>query len=282
MTIGNEIITNYDIKNEIKYLNVVGKEGLQLLTQDEIKKIAIESLVNERIKSNEIANYTNIVITDEQINYQLSNLVERMGLKNYDDLESILISENYNFDDFKNKILLELRWNQIIYQYFNKQIKIDKDKIDKKLKELIAKEKTEVFLIYEIFIEGQTKDELSLKLADITEEINQNGFESAAVKYSSSPSSSQGGKLGWIDESEISDYLLQYIIKTNPGEITEPIQMPGGVAVIKVMGRKFSEKKIDYQQKMDELIDIEKNIQLTQFSSKYFNQVKNNTTIKYF
>ena len=65
MTIGNEIITNYDIKNEIKYLNVVGKEGLQLLTQDEIKKIAIESLVNERIKSNEIANYTNIVITDE-------------------------------------------------------------------------------------------------------------------------------------------------------------------------------------------------------------------------
>ena len=46
MTIGNMgIITNYDIKNEIKYLNVVGKEGLQLLTQDEIKKIAIESLV---------------------------------------------------------------------------------------------------------------------------------------------------------------------------------------------------------------------------------------------
>ena len=152
MTIGNEIITNYDIKNEIKYLNVVGKEGLQLLTQDEIKKIAIESLINERIKSNEIANYTNIIITDEQINYQLSNLVERMGLKNYDDLESILISENYNFDDFKNKILLELRWNQIIYQYFNKQIKIDKDKIDKKLKELIAKEKTEEFLIYEIFV----------------------------------------------------------------------------------------------------------------------------------
>ena len=102
MTIGNEIITNYDIKNEIKYLNVVGKESLQSLTQNEIKKIAIESLINERIKSNEIANYTNIVITDEQINYQLSNLVERMGLKNYDDLESILISENYNFDDFKN------------------------------------------------------------------------------------------------------------------------------------------------------------------------------------
>ena len=94
----------------------------------------------------------------------------KLGLKNYDDLESILISENYNFDDFKNKILLELRWNQIIYQYFNKQIKIDKDKIDKKLKELIAKEKTEVFLIYEIFIEGQTKDELSLNLADITED----------------------------------------------------------------------------------------------------------------
>ena len=75
---------------------------------------------------------------------------------------------------------------------------------------------------------------------------------------------------------------MQYINKINPGEITEPIQMPGGVAIIKVTDRKFSEKKIDYQQKMDELIDFEKNTQLTQFSSKYFNQVKNNTTIKYF
>ena len=33
---------------------------------------------------------------------------------------------------------------------------------------------------------------------------------------------------------------------------------------------------------MEELIQIEKNIQLNNFSRNYFNQVKNNTKIKYF
>ena len=49
--------------------------------------------------------------------------------------------EKYKFDEFKEKIILELKWNQLIYQFYKNQIVIDKKKIDKKLKTLIAEKK---------------------------------------------------------------------------------------------------------------------------------------------
>ena len=39
---------------------------------------------------------------------------------------------------------------------------------------------------------------------------------------------------------------------------------------------------MDLDKKMKQLIEIEKNNQLTNFSINYFNQVKNNIKIKYF
>ena len=39
---------------------------------------------------------------------------------------------------------------------------------------------------------------------------------------------------------------------------------------------------MDLEKKMAELIEIEKNNQLNNFSTNYFNQVKNNTKVKYY
>ena len=67
------------------------------------------------------------------------------------------------------------------------------------------------------------------------------------------------------------------------GKITEPINVPGGIIILKVNNKRVvEESKIDLDKKMKELIEIEKNKQLTQFSLNYYNQVKNSIKIKYY
>ena len=39
----------------------------------------------------------------------------------------------YSIDEIRNKIKLELLWNELIYQKFNRQIKIDKEKLKNKI-----------------------------------------------------------------------------------------------------------------------------------------------------
>ena len=116
----------------------------------------------------------------------------------------------------------------------------------------------------------------------LMENIKKKGFENTAIEFSSSSTSQQGGNLGWINESEFSEILFKFIKNLEIGKITKPIPIPGGVIILKVENKRIIENKIDFDKKMKELVEIEKNKQLIQFSSNYFNQVKNNIKINYY
>ena len=354
ISVGNEIITNYDLARELKYLSVITVSQFKNLDDQESSKIAVDSLIKDKIKISALANYDNIIIKDELINNQIVQSTQNIGFKSMEDFKLYLKFEKYEFDEFKKKILLELKWNQLVYQFYKNQIIIDKEKIEKKLKTLIKEQKKrEDYLVYEIFIEDALIKELNkesdeklkennaveeltenkvvveeqdgiiieaenasynnkknpidveksiekvakaktneqiteiktndqITIDDLIENIKEKGFENTAIQFSSSPTAQQGGRLGWVSESKFSKLLLKSIKKTKIGTITEPIPISGGILILKVENKRVEENKMDLDKKMKELIEIEKNNQLNNFSTNYFNQVKNNTKIKYF
>jgi len=336
ISVGDEIITNYDLDKEINYLNVITVGQIKKLDDQESKKIAIDSLIKDKIKIAALSNYNNIVIKDELVNNQIIKTSKKIGFRSNEDFVKFLKFQEYELDELKKKILLELQWNQLVYQFYKNQIVIDKEKIDKKLKTLISEQKKNIeYLVYEIFIEDTAIKELNKKSEEISTEqnivveeqegiiietesasynnkkklidseksieetidvkikdqitiddliknIKEKGFENTAIQFSSSPSAQQGGRLGWVSESKFSQLLLKFIKKTKIGSITKPISISGGILILKVENKRVEKNKIDLEKKMKELINIEKDKQLNNFSTNYFNQVKNNIKIKYF
>ncbi len=345
ISVGDEIITNYDLDKEIKYLNIITVGQIKKLDDQESKKIAIDSLIKDKIKISALSHFSNIIIKDELLNNQIVQSSQNIGFRNFEDFVTFLKFQEYELDEFKKKILLELKWNQLVYQFYKNQIIIDKEKIDKKLKTLIAEQKKNVeYLVYEIFIEDaaikkldeegeselnennvveelpenkavdeknsgiiieaesasysnkknsiveeksiekvvevKTNDQITVD--DVTENIKKKGFENTAIQFSSSPSAQQGGRLGWIIESKFSQQLLKFIKKTKIGSITEPIPISGGILILKVANKRVEETNMNLDKEMEKLIEFEKNKQLNNFSTNYFNQVKNNIKIKYF
>jgi len=345
VSVGDEIITNYDLDREIKYLNVITVGQISELDNQESKKIAIDSLIKDKIKISALSNLKKIIIKDELLNNQIARSSQNIGFRSIDDFKAYLNYAEYELDEFKKKILLELKWNQLVYQFYKNQIIINKKKIDKKLKILIAEQKKNVeYLIYEIFIENsaikeldeESEEELNennvveelpenkvvdeknsgiiieaesasynnkknsiveeksiekivevktndqITIEDVIENIKEEGFENTAIKFSSSPTAQQGGNLGWVGESKFSKVLLKSIKKTKIGSITEPIPISGGILILKVGNKRVEETNMDLDKEMEKLIEIEKNKQLNNFSTNYFNQVKNSIKIKYF
>ena len=336
ISVGNEIITNYDLVREKKYLNVITVGQFKNLDSQESKKIAADSLIKDKIKIGAIGNYDHMIITEEIINNQIAQSIKNIGFRSLEDFKTYLKFEEYEFDEFKKKVLLELKWNQLVYHFYKNQIIVDKKKIDKRLKTLIANQKkSEEYILYEIFIEDEAIKKLNEKseevskevdvvveeqdgiiiesesahynnekniiyeeksieevadvktnhqitIDDIIENIKEKGFENTAIQFSSSATAKQGGRLGWVGEDKFSQLLIKFIKKTKAGAITEPISINGGILILKVENKRFLKNEIDLDRKMKELIEIEKNNQLDNFSRNYFNQVKNNTKIKYF
>ena len=173
ISVGDEIITNYDLDREIKYLNVITVGRIGELDNQESKKIAIDSLIKDKIKISALSNYNNIIIKDELLNNQIVQSSQNIGFRSVDDFMAFLKFHEYELDEFKKKILIELQWNQLVYQFYKNQIVIDKEKIDKKLKTLIAEQKKNVeYLMYEIFIEDAAIKELNKKSEEKLTEYN--------------------------------------------------------------------------------------------------------------
>ena len=117
------------------------------------------------------------------------------------------------------------------------------------------------------------KDEL------INKSILEIGFENTANIYGISGSSKLGGKVGWVNESQLNKVIKKEIINLNVNEHTKPITIPGGFLILKLDDKKKDKIKINFDQEFNKQISNEKDVQLQQFSEIYFKKIKKNSTI---
>ena len=275
--INNEIITNFDITKEFRYLAIINPKLLDL-TKDEIFKISTNSIIKEKIKKIEILKHVKeIKINENYINALLIQSYERFGVKNEEEFENKINSIGFNLNEFKEKISIEAVWNQIIYEKYLDKVKINKDQLRD---EVLKSEEKFLYNLSEIVFEADNRENYLKKLKMIKKEISDRGFEGAALLYSISESKSSNGELGWIKETSINKNLNNKIKKLKIGEYTEPEVIPGGFLILKLNKIKKTKVSIEIDDELNKLIQLKTNQQLNQFSSIYFNKIKKNIKIE--
>ncbi len=276
--IENEIITTIDIENEKNYLKALNP-NIRNIDEDRLNLISKNSLIKEKIKENEILKYTDKINLDEKF---LDGLVEkrysRLNLNNKEQFLDYIKEYNIDIKTIEKKLSIEAIWNQLIYQKFSKNIKIDKNKLRDEIRVKIAQGEKN-FLLSEILFKIKNKNNLKKKYSEIIQDINKENFESAALTYSISDSSSMGGKLGWIKESSLNKTIRSKLINLNKGDVTKPILTPNGYLILKIDEIKYIKKKYNEENELNELIKLKTNQQLNQQSIIYFNKIKKNTNI---
>lgn len=103
--VGNEIITSLDIQEEYRYLISLNSE-LENIEEEQIIKIAKNSLIREKIKRKEILNYVEkIEIEKKFLDPLIKNVYLRLDMKSLDELKAHLKNYNIDFNNFKEKII---------------------------------------------------------------------------------------------------------------------------------------------------------------------------------
>jgi len=279
--IDNEIITSYDIKKEVKYL-ISMNTNLSSLEENEILKLATQSIIKEKIKIIELKKYYSLgENTNNKIVTQVTSKIYRdLGFKSEDEFMVYLSTFNIQIDWVKEKFEIESLWNDLIYRKYKNQILIDRDKIKEQVsKEFKLKKKNKRLLLSEILIK-LTKEDTQLTLnTEVKKKIEEIGFGNTANIYSISKTANKGGRIGWVNESSLSSMIVKEIKNLKKGEITIPIKLTSGFLILKVNDIEISEIKVDLKKITDSRIDNELNKQLDQFSTLYFNKIKTNTKI---
>ena len=277
--VDNEIITNIDIKKESEYLKLLNPQ-LENLDKKKILEISKISLINEIIKKKEISKLIDINSKDNQLtNDQLKNIISKLEFTEENDFIEILKKrETYSINEVKDKIDIELYWNEIIFKRFSNLIKIDEKKLKKKISD-IKNQKQKKFNLSEIVFRLDKNEKFDNKVKIINSSISEIGFQNTANIFSISESSKFGGKLGWIYENGLSKEILENIVFLNKGDISKVIKIGNSYLILKINDIEIEQFILDEDKELKKLIQIEQNYQLNQFSRNFFNKLKMNYSI---
>ena len=135
--------------------------------------------------------------------------------------------------ELKEKISIEIAWNDLIVKIFANEIEIDQNFMIKEI-EKIDEKKVDNLLLSEIIFTINEKKELKPKYEEIKKSINEIGFEETARIYSLSDSKKSGGNLGWIYKNQLSKEIKDEINEINIGDFTKPIVTSGGFLILKI------------------------------------------------
>ena len=277
--VDNEIITNIDIKKESEYLKLLNPE-LENLDKKKILELSKISLINEIIKKKEISKLININSKHNQLtNDQLKNIISKLEFTEENDFIEILKKrETYSINEVKDKIDIELYWNEIIFKRFSNLIKIDEKKLKKKISD-IKNQKQKKFNLSEIVFRLDKNEKFDNKVKIINSSISEIGFQNTANIFSISESSKFGGKLGWIYESSLSKEILENIVFLNKDDISKVIKISNNYFILKINDIEIEQFILDEDKELKKLTQIEQNNQLNQFSRNFFNKLKMNYLI---
>ena len=278
LKIENEIITSVDIEKETNYLKALNPK-IRDLDNVRLNLISKNSLTREKIKEIEILKYTKNINLDENfLNSLIKQRYSRLNLNDKCQFLNYLKKFNIDIKTIEKKISIEALWNQLIYQKFSKNIKINKKQLENELKAKFEKNEKNL-LLSEILFKINNKKDLNKKYNNIMKDIEKENFDSAALIHSVSDSSAVGGKIGWIKESSLNKIINTELKNLKTGDITKPIFTPNGYLILKIDDIKYIKKSYDEQSELNELIKIKTNQQLNQQSIIYFNKIKKNTNI---
>jgi len=273
--IGNEIITNIDIKREFKYLVALNK-SLKELSKEKILNISNESIIREKIKKIEILkNFKEIKLDEDYYEILLKNIYSRLNIKSMNEFEIYLKDYDLTINDIKIKITIDALWNELIIQKYKAQISINANEIRKEIIKN-SKVQSKEYQLSEIIFEVTSKDEIQSKYNEVIKSINEIGFENTAATYSFSVSSKIGGDIGWINENSLSDSIKTNINSLEVGGITKPIVLSNGILILKLVNIKNLDTTIDIENEFKKAINFERNRQLNQYSKIYYNKIKKN------
>ena len=277
LKINDEIITNIDVQKEYNYLIALNNDFKEV-NKEKALLIAKESIIKEKIKKKEIVKYYDLEEESDYLENVIKNFYKTLGLNNTKEFKKYIEKYGLTYREIKQKIRIETVWNQLIFQKYNEQVKIDLEKLRKKI--LKQKENQNSYLLSEILFRSEVNEDVNKKYELIKKSIENVGFKNSANIYSIADTSKVGGKIGWVNENQLTKEIVKKLEKLKINEYTKPINLTEGYLILKVEDiKKIKNNNLDIDKELKKLENYERDKQLNKMSNIFFSKIKNNTII---
>ena len=166
ISVGDYPITTVDLLNEIKLISVLSNTDINQNNREQIKALAVKSLIKRNIKESEIKKRNIYKYNKKQLNALILNTSKKLGL-DQQGLKQILEKNNLSYEQLIKRFETDLKWNYMIFQIYKNKISLNtveiQDKIQIKVESLKdSSDQNEINLIKEQIINQEKEKKLKM------------------------------------------------------------------------------------------------------------------------
>ena len=278
ITVEDEIITSYEIKNKILTSLFLSKQEINQAKVNQLKKPSIEFLIQEKLKIVELKK-----LDIKADNLRINTYLNSISSNNIENLKNSFKTNNLNYDLFKKGIEIQYMWQEFIYLRYKDKINIDEEIINKELTDSLNNRKyLKEVKLSEIEVKINKNIDIEKGIEEIKTLIAKNGFANTALTFSIAPSAVNKGELGWINSKSLSKKVFKIISKLNIGEISQPIIGQDSILFLKLEDtRETKSEKVNLDEIKEKIINQKKNELFNLYSNSHLSKLRNTSFIEY-
>jgi len=219
-------VTEFEVVQRLRLLQVLRQPGAN-------REFALQNLIDDRLKL-AAAREAGIEPTQEDIEFGLEDFAARANLTGPELIEA-LSDVGIEATTVRDFIRVQLVWGEVVRARFTSRARPSEAEVDRALAFGTGGGATRVLLSEIILPMTPELAAASQERAAAIAEIDDfDAFAAAARRFSVAESRANGGRLDWQALSELPAGLRSIFLTLQPGDVTSPIPLQGGIALFQL------------------------------------------------
>ena len=233
--VNGEVITQTDINQRMAFLLVAAERPPQPDEMERLRQQVFSNLIDETLQI-QAAKAAEIEITDAEIDRTVARVAANVK-QTPEQMAEYLKARGASIKTVRRQIQGEIAWRRLQGQKIESSTSVGEDEVKAVLERMEASKGTQQFRVGEIFLQATAANmqQAQANASQIVQQIRNGGsFVAYARQYSEASTAAVGGDLGWVRPEQLPEPIANVMRNMTPGQISAPIQVPGGVSIIAV------------------------------------------------
>jgi peptidyl-prolyl cis-trans isomerase SurA len=232
--VNEDVITLFDVQSRVGL--IMATSGMEN-TPDMQRRIlpqVIDSLIEERLKSQE-ARRLKINTSEAELRQAVENIEQRNNMPP-GAFRSLLETRGIDMGSLYSQIEADVAWVKVVRQELQRTVTVAPEEVNTVLDRLKANQGKPEYLLAEISLPVNTaaQEQAVQQLANQLVEQARGGkaFPQLAQQFSQSPTAAVGGDLGWVISGDLEPELNAAVTRLEKNQISNPIRTSTGYHIL--------------------------------------------------